>query len=539
MSVLGLVLLCAAAADAQPLGEPIFPPQNAPPATGQYNEPEFVPYVNDLQLFDQPDLSAYGNGTRPPQGWFGSVEYLNWTQVNAPRTLVGQSGIVAVATPQVTSSDTGTLTTTRFADVIGTQVAILTSTSLITFTRGILYPSTFITGGDPSGVLTNSGTNLTGTVEQFSTLDTSFASSADFSSGGRFEFGRMNDDRGWLFSGFGWGSTQNLIASDVSINFENSPLGFLDNWGTDPVTGTRILSPDGYDDDIDGDHVYGRSGRDRGIATLISGVTTLYPDGSTDPGDPPNITVVGRLDGQPDPEAAVVPVGVDYDDAVPLPTQFAEISLQNRIDLYSVEATRLWQVYLGPRGGVWELFLGPRFLNIYDQFSLKAIASTGTVNNIAIGGPNTYFDTDAQNFLFGGQFGGRWSRQRGRWQLGVESRCLLAANYQHVTQQGQIGEIGTGANGLAHPVSVQVPISFSHRANQTEFSPAAEMRLNLKYQLFRSMYFQAGYTALFAQNVARGARMTHYSMPNMGILTNENNSTFFAHGLNLGLIINR
>ena len=47
------------------------------------SEPEFVPYVEDLQLFEQPDLSPYGRGVQPPQGWFGSVEYINLT-VGAP-----------------------------------------------------------------------------------------------------------------------------------------------------------------------------------------------------------------------------------------------------------------------------------------------------------------------------------------------------------------------------------------------------------------------------------------------------------------------
>jgi hypothetical protein len=61
----------------------------------------------------------------------------------------------------------------------------------------------------------------------------------------------------------------------------------------------------------------------------------------------------------------------------------------------------------------------------------------------------------------------------------------------------------------------------------------------LKYQVFRSLYVQAGYSALFAQNIARGARMTNYSMPGMGILTHENDSTFFVHGLNIGLVVNR
>ena len=48
------------------------------PAMAQDSEPEFVPYVNDMQMFDQPDLSQYGRGTSPPEGWFGAFDYLTW-----------------------------------------------------------------------------------------------------------------------------------------------------------------------------------------------------------------------------------------------------------------------------------------------------------------------------------------------------------------------------------------------------------------------------------------------------------------------------
>src|SRR5688572_267197 len=90
MSIFGLVLLAASAADAQTWQPtttnfkevnhedgPFLPKRpNEPPSTGRYAEPEFVPYVNDVQLFDQPDLSAYGRGPRPTEGWFGSAEML-------------------------------------------------------------------------------------------------------------------------------------------------------------------------------------------------------------------------------------------------------------------------------------------------------------------------------------------------------------------------------------------------------------------------------------------------------------------------------
>ena len=69
-AVLGLTLSVVQSAAAQGLPSSV-------------SEPEFVPYVEDLQLFEQPDLSPYGRGVQPPQGWFGSVEFINFT-VGAP-----------------------------------------------------------------------------------------------------------------------------------------------------------------------------------------------------------------------------------------------------------------------------------------------------------------------------------------------------------------------------------------------------------------------------------------------------------------------
>lgn len=41
-------------------------------------EPVFVPYIEDLQLFEQPDLSSYSK-TPPPGGWYGGGPGLNIT----------------------------------------------------------------------------------------------------------------------------------------------------------------------------------------------------------------------------------------------------------------------------------------------------------------------------------------------------------------------------------------------------------------------------------------------------------------------------
>jgi hypothetical protein len=470
--------------------------------------PEFVPYVNDLQVFDQPDLSAYGRGPRAPVGYFGSMEYVNWAQVAPKLASIGQPGALLVNGSAVTTTNTGDVA------IIPATSSFLLSSSVVTSSGVTVITNTFqsyafsLISIGPNGPSTGTvGTILHGGLSQTSSMDTTFMSSADYTSGGRFEFGRMDEDgRGWIASGFGWGgATQDSTQSNVSVNFNNSPVGFID------LRGLNTLTPDGIDDDLDRDGIYGRYGADLGTNSVV--------------GNPPFVLQGAEpTDGRPD----FLSVATDFDDAVPLATKFVTLQVQNKTTSYGVELMRAWQVALGPRGGVWEIFLGPRALAVRDQFNFAGIAQTGTTDS--------EFYTNAQNWVIGGQLGGRWSRQVGRVQLSLEARALAAANYQHVTQSGEIGTIGFGATQV---INVQLPARFSSTVNQTEFAPGGEFRANLKYQLFRSLYVQGGYTALFIDNIARGSYMTFYNLPNMGILADNNKTGFLLQGFNVGVVVNR
>lgn len=50
------------------------------------SEQEFVPGIEDLQLFEQPDISSYGRTGQRPQGWISSAEMLDWKVGQRPRT---------------------------------------------------------------------------------------------------------------------------------------------------------------------------------------------------------------------------------------------------------------------------------------------------------------------------------------------------------------------------------------------------------------------------------------------------------------------
>ncbi|MBL9081673.1 MAG: BBP7 family outer membrane beta-barrel protein [Planctomycetales bacterium] len=474
------------------------------------SEPEFVPYVEDLQLFEQPDLSPYGRGVRPPEGWFGSVEFLNLS-VGAPSdSTIGSAAVPTQAVFGVSSTtvNTGSLTV---ADISN---------------GGVQIPAGTVSVGGPGD-----GATLINPFPQINNNENAF--SADFTTGSRFEFGRLNNGAGWFVSTFTLGTqSQDESLSDASVNFVNQPIGFVDISGPNvaPTPGNfnnaRFLG-DGYDDDLDGDGVFGRHGRDRGTQ---AGAVFNNP-----------------LDGIPDRESqGFREVPIDWDDAVRLPTIFATLDVQNRTGVWGVETMRAYRLEFSPHGGTWELFFGPRYLNIDDTYIVTGIArnTNPTYYQNPLGDSQWY--TNAQNHLFGAQLGGRWFKQNDRWQLSVETRLFATANFQNVQQDGNFGTLNDTVviGGVTVPrrddvINMQLPASFHSQTNLVEFSPGMEMRFNLKYQVFRSVYLQLGYTAMYAENIARASRMVRYELPGMGIDTSQNKDGLFMNGVNFGVIVNR
>ncbi|MGC3971239.1 MAG: BBP7 family outer membrane beta-barrel protein [Pirellulales bacterium] len=495
-AVLGLTLSAATTVAAQGLPSSV-------------SEPEFVPYVEDLQLFEQPDLSPYGRGVRPPEGWFGAVEFLNLTVGAANDSSIGNKAVPTQTVFGMSSRtvSTGTLTHTQVSN------------------GGVALPAGTVTAAAPG----TAATLLNGYIQNNSNENTF---SSEFTSGSRFEFGRLNGDRGWFVSTFTLGTqTQDATLSDVSVNFANQPIGFVDVTGPGTATAGNFNNSsflgDGYDDDLDGDGVYGRHGRDRGTQ---AGAVFNNP-----------------LDGIPDRENQGFPdVPIDWDDAVTLPTIFSSLTTENRTGVWGVETMRAYRLQFSPQGGVWELFLGPRYLNVDDTYIVTGIArnTNPAFYQNPLGDSQWY--TNAQNNLFGGQFGGRWFMQRERWQVSVETRLFAAANFQNVQQKGNFGTLNDTVviGGVTVPrrddvVNMQLPASFNSQVNLMEFSPGMEMRFNLKYQVFRSVYLQLGYTAMYMDNIARSSQMVQYTLPGMGINADENKSGLFMNGVNFGVIVNR
>ena len=61
------------------------------------------------------------------------------------------------------------------------------------------------------------------------------------------------------------------------------------------------------------------------------------------------------------------------------------------------------------------------------------------------------------------------------------------------------------------------PTSFTNSTHFIEFSPMIELRVEAHMQLTNIIAFNAGYTWIFVNNVARAADRVDYTVPTMGI----------------------
>ncbi len=174
--------------------------------------PAIAQDMKDLKFFAPADISTYGTGQKPKEGYFFSFEGLSWYISPAKRTLVGAPG-----------------------------------------TREVWFGPAFDPNpGDPNNPA--AGTWLQSTL-QSSTLDTGFLDT-DLTSGNRVEFGRVVDRKGWYFS------TYRLKSLNHRHGSSNVDMVFIDPDTTpvDPVTGEfrRVLQgpvgsnvdPDDPDNDI-------------------------------------------------------------------------------------------------------------------------------------------------------------------------------------------------------------------------------------------------------------------------------------------------
>ncbi|MEN6407450.1 MAG: BBP7 family outer membrane beta-barrel protein, partial [Thermoguttaceae bacterium] len=221
--------------------------------------PAFAQGPLGMQLFAPADTSTYGGGNPPNEGYFFAFDGLYWSIPAPKKALIGITGYREVAT----------------------------SISQVIVGPKDRYPI--------ANVYAQTSTEHTDDLQ------------AEFQAGQRFEFGRVEDNNGWLVSIFRLGpSSQKAIANNVSV---------LLNDEVDPTTGHGLL--------------YGRIG----TGTVVSGTDTYLVD------------VVDNL-----------------------PVTFDQVTIHDKVDAWGVEASYLRRSHTFHDGGNVELFLGARYFEFDETF---------------------------------------------------------------------------------------------------------------------------------------------------------------------------
>jgi len=365
------------------------------------------------------------------------------------------------------------------------------------------------------------------------------APTAQFGWGERYELGYFSGGKGWAISildgpevnssnTFGNGPELSGFGS-IHINFAtpaNFLLGFRDYWGTGTDAGFFIVPSatlngpggpgDGFADDLDGDGA-------EGAANFV--VADIDGDGTID-------------------DDEVVGIAIDLDDLHEFNVTFNQVNVRNTTETQGVEIMRTYQLdnrhqMAKRQRSQWEIGYGVRFLRLRDQFMFDGTSDL-------LGAAD--FTTEVENQIVGPQIRARWNTQRGRWNLGIDTRFLFGYNITDADQTGSIGlDSNTGnvdADGLQivtpglvpgalnRLISAQ-PTTFSYGRRDNEFSPTVELRVDSSYQVSSAIALRLGYTATFVDSISRASQITRYFLPDMG-LREGGKQDIFINGVNIG-----
>ena len=190
-------------------------------------------------------------------------------------------------------------------------------------------------------------------------------------------------------------------------------------------------------------------------------------------------------------------------------------------------------------------------------------------NRAALFGDNRYtpLGVVAENTIFGPQFGLRWFRQRGRWNISAEGRGFVAVNRQKISGGFPIQEAAPvgpqypsagssigypllrgGSTSITSPPQTEVspnpalvpdvPDSrqvHTYNVHQWKWAPAGDVRVNVSYELTKSFALEAGWEWLyFANGIARG-KSDGVGNPFTGL---DNQDMMFT-GWTVGFVLNR
>ena len=327
-------------------------------------------------------------------------------------------------------------------------------------------------------------------------LETSWDDSA-FSLGHRYEFGWVGRQSGWIASWTTIDHEQTMSSGGGTILF-NDPDNLLD--------GYQDSNNDGYDDALNLNNIYGRTGEDIGTG---SGTPPVYA--------PP-------FDGVPD-----TPAVIDTGDMVSYTVIFEDIEATSHIELDTMELMAMFRHPGSHFGQTLDWYLGVRYMCLNDELN---VSGTGSIMNGA------FWDTSVENRIFGPQIGARWTRRWGYFGLTAEGLFTAGLNSQRAHQMGSyagVEESGGPANGPANLFAS----SFTDSYNDVAFSPVGEWRIEGTAKINHCVAFRIGYTGMVIGGISRAAPKIAYELPDFGLSREGSQTAVFTHALTAGVEFNR
>ncbi|MCH2115479.1 MAG: BBP7 family outer membrane beta-barrel protein [Pirellulales bacterium] len=514
-------------------------------ARGQVNEWVNSP-AHDLQLFAPVDFDFDNRPIGKDCGYFFHYDKLSWA-FTGERVTLGQRGLI-YPSEQVWEYNPGGNPPIETADPLAPQIIGGTGDQADQ-------------AGGPAGV-----TAPGGVPPRYDIINgvQSAPPNAKFAWGERYELGHFNGSTGWSVgildgpeavstANYGFATATQPVSGDelggtnygggfgsVHVNFAvPAGSGFFLGWrdyyfeqGANPTIPDTVTS--------------GPQARNSNPADSFIPVEVLLPNPNfpftpipstqfieNPNADPASTTkladgIVDDVDG--DGIAGFNPItgDVDFGDLYFFNIRFDTLSVRNVSETQGIEIMQTHRLtnthkMAKRQGNNLDVAYGVRFLRLRDSFGFSGDSSF-------LG--HAFADTSAENQIVGPQVRAKWSSQRGRWNLGVDGRFLFGYNVQDLEQVGGIGE-QLVPGGLNSSLIMQRTY-FATGRQENDFSPVAELRADLSYQVTGSIAARLGYTATFVDNITRASQMVNWTLPDMGLLPGHGNQDIFINGANFG-----
>ncbi len=333
----------------------------------------------------------------------------------------------------------------------------------------------------PDGTLPTSGFNLSTTANGFGSVHVNFEAPAGFLTGFRdYHINGPNNEQAPTTGGPG---------------IQLSAVVIVNNQITDI---TLASGADGITDDLDGD----------GIAGFGVILADLNGDGTID-------------------DDEVLATFVDFNDLHQFNIRFNTLFVRNNAQADGVELMKTLELdnsHLTEKGqrNHFDVALGARYFRLKDEFFW-----TGDIDTFG----TTFQTTEADNNIVGPQIRARWSHQRHRLTFGLDGRVMFGYNIENLRQRGAIGRL-LEPGALNRSATAQ-PTYVANGRQETEFSPLAELRADVRYRITDVFSARLGYTATFIDNVTRASQVVQYRLPDLGIRAGGQQEIYFG-GVDVG-----